>query len=239
MKSIAVLMLVYKNDRLDNVKASLNSLYEQTYDWIDIYIQEDGVIDNCVHDFLLRELSENRISYLGFRNEHKGIAYSRNELLKVSFPKGYQYIATMDSDDISLANRIEKQFSFMEKNKYIDVCGTYIEEFGDGIDYNKVVTYPTTHSEMFAFFKKRVPLANVTSLFRVSFFHKAGLYEIEGHINNEDTLMWMKGFMNDCKFANIDYIGVKVRVSRDFLLLILTQGSIWRLILSIRMIFTF
>jgi hypothetical protein len=69
---------------------------------------------------------------------------------------------------------------------------------------------------MFEFFKKRVPIANVTSFFRKSFFEKAGLYPESGHIANEDSLMWLKGFKSGCKFANIDYIGVRVRVSKDF-----------------------
>jgi hypothetical protein len=104
----------------------------------------------------------------------------------------------------------------MDNNSYIDVCGTYIEEFGDGIQYNKVVTYPLNHNSMLNFFKKRVPIAHVSAFFRRSYFEKAGLYEVDGHINNGDTLMWMNGFASGCWFANIDYIGIKVRVSKDF-----------------------
>jgi hypothetical protein len=104
----------------------------------------------------------------------------------------------------------------MNKHSDIDVCGTYIKEFGDGIEYAKVVTYPLTHNTMLSFFKKRVPLAHVSAFFRRRFFEKAGLYEVGGHFNNEDTLMWMKGFASGCRFANIEYIGVKVRVSQDF-----------------------
>jgi len=82
--------------------------------------------------------------------------------------------------------------------------------------YSKVVNYPQDHKSLFKFFSRRVPIAHVSSLFRRTFFEKAGLYETSGHINNGDTLLWMKGFSNDCIFANIDMIGVKVRVSKDF-----------------------
>jgi hypothetical protein len=104
----------------------------------------------------------------------------------------------------------------MENNRDIDVCGTFIEEFGDGIDYKKIVKYPLTHQKMFEFFKARVPIAHVSACFRDTYFKKAGFYPENGHITNEDTLMWLKGFKNGCKFANIDYIGVKVRVSKNF-----------------------
>jgi hypothetical protein len=122
----------------------------------------------------------------------------------------------MDADDICMPRRIERQLAFMEKNLDADVCGTYIEEFGDGINYSKVVKYPLTHGKMLIFFKKRVPIAHVSSFFRISYFEKAGLYRVNGHFNNGDTLMWMDGFTSGCRFANIDYVGVKVRVSQDF-----------------------
>ena len=129
---------------------------------------------------------------------------------------GHDYIVRMDADDISMSDRLKKQFIFMQENKKIDVCGTYIREFGDDIEYDKVVKYPLSHSEMLSFFEKRVPIAHVTAFFRRSYFEKAGFYEIEGHLNNGDTLMWMKGFYSGCKFANIEYIGVSVRVNRSF-----------------------
>jgi len=84
------------------------------------------------------------------------------------------------------------------------------------MDYTKVVKYPLGHRAMLNFFQKRVPIAHVSAFFRRRYFDQAGLYETKGHWNNGDTLMWMKGFATNCQFANIDYIGVKVRVNRDF-----------------------
>ena len=216
MDRVAVCMLVYVGDFLPNVRLALESLYSQSYKAVDIYIQEDGNIQKDVHSFLSKELSHDRIKHLGEREENKGIAHSRNDLTSLVFSLGYEYIAIMDADDICMPERLERQVRFMKNNDNIDVCGTYIEEFGDGIEYKKVVTYPLRHKDMLSRFQSRVPIANVTSMFRNSFFNKAGLYPVDNHVNNEDTLMWMKGFMSECKFANIDYIGVKVRVSRSF-----------------------
>jgi len=103
----------------------------------------------------------------------------------------------------------------MRKNTEIDVVGGYIEEFGHDFDYWKKVEYPLVHQAMFSFFSKRVPLANVTTFFRKSFFEKAGLYPTTSP-TNEDTLLWMNGFKNGCKFANIPEVLVKVRVSESF-----------------------
>ena len=210
-----VVVSIYKNDKLEYVKECLESLYNQSLK-ADIFIKIDGEIDKNLEEFLNQEKRDNKIAYLHKREQNRGLAHSLNELIQEAIDRDYEYIFRMDADDISNLDRFKKQFEFMEKNRDIDICGTFIEEFGEGIEYQKIVKYPLNHKEMFDFFKKRVPLAHVSVCFRKSFFQKAGLYPIVGHISNEDTLLWLNGFKSGCKFANIDYIGVRVRVSRDF-----------------------
>ncbi|MDB4115491.1 glycosyltransferase [Planktomarina sp.] len=216
MNSVAAILTVYKNDQFDVFRAAISSLYNQSIEKLTIYVQEDGVVSADIHAFLLSEVDANRVFYLGIRNVNKGFDYSLNEVIKLALAAGHDYIVRMDADDLSVFDRLEKQFCFMQDNKKVDVCGTYIREFGDQIKYDKVVQYPLVHDEMLSFFKKRVPIAHVTAFFRRSYFEKAGFYEVEGHFNNGDTLMWMKGFNAGCKFANVNFIGVNVRVSKDF-----------------------
>lgn len=210
-----VLLSVYNYDNLEYVKEVIESLYAQSFT-VDIFIKIDGNIDKNLQNFLLSEKEKGNIKYLDKREENKGLAISLNELIQEALKRGYQYFFRMDADDISNVDRFKKQIEFMERNRDIDICGTFIEEFGEGIEYKKIVKYPLTHQKMFDFFKKRVPLAHVSVCFRRSFFEKAGLYPENGHITNEDSLMWLKGFKNGCKFANINYIGVKVRVNKEF-----------------------
>ena len=214
MKKIAVIISVYKNDTLQNLQEALHSLYEQTFT-ADIFVQQDGHVQKEVAVYLDDELQKKKIVYMGKRNENKGLAYSLNELLSILLEKGYEYIARMDADDISLPHRFEKQYRFMQNNKDIDVVGGYIEEFSINASYNKIVHYPLIHKEMYHFFEKRVPLAHVSAFFRRSFFEKAGLYPTSSP-TNEDTLLWMKGFQAGCKFANIPEVMVRVRVSEAF-----------------------
>lgn len=213
MLSVVIIMSVYKNDKLQYLQEALESLYTQTKK-ADIYIQQDGELPLVLKAFLENEYEEGRVSYLGNRKENRGLAYSLNELLVLTLPK-YEYIVRMDADDISVVNRIELQYNFLEKHKDIDIVGGYIEEFGDGLAYNKIVTYPFLHEEMFHFFSKRVPIAHVTVMYRKSFFEKAGFYPTASP-TNEDTLMWMNGFQLGCRFSNISEVLVKVRVSKDF-----------------------
>lgn len=216
MAKAVVVMTVYRNDTLKDFKMALESIYSQSIREFDIFVQEDGPVPDEIDTYLNQELSAGKITYLGKREANRGFDYSLNELIRRALSENYTYIIRMDADDISVVDRIEKQISHMQTNPDIDILGTYIQEFGDGIKYDKLVKYPLTHNAMLHFFKKRVPLAHVSVVFRDVFFKKAGLYTSEGHINNGDTLMWMNGFASKCQFANLDFVGVRVRVTQDF-----------------------
>jgi len=213
VSKIAIIISVYKNDKLDYVKEALDSLYAQTKK-ADIFIQQDGKISKKLERYLDKELSSRKIEYLGKREENQGLAYSLNELIE-KIESRYEYIARMDADDISVKHRIELQYAFMEKHHECDVVGGYIQEFATDMVYEKVVKYPLRHEEMYCFFAKRVPLAHVSAFFRRDYFKKAGVYRTTT-LSNEDTLLWMDGFNNQCHFSNIDKVLVKVRVSSHF-----------------------
>lgn len=209
-----VLLSVYKNDQLKFVQEALESLYEQSLK-ADILIKIDGDIDSRLEAFLQQAYADRKIVYLSKREENKGLAVSLNELIEEALDRGYEYFFRMDADDVCNKERFKKQIAFMEENRHIDVCGTFIEEFGEEIEYHKIVKYPLYHEEMFRFFGKRVPLAHVSACFRKRFFQKAGLYPVSSP-TNEDTLLWMKGFAEGCQFANIPEALVRVRVDRAF-----------------------
>jgi len=214
MSEIAVIMSVYREDKLGRLREALESLYAQNPP-ADIFVQLDGPVAPEIERLLEKEREAGKIFYLGVRKENRGLAVSLNELLNEVLKQGYEYVARMDADDISLPGRFEKQYGFMRNHPDIDVVGGAIEEFSDNGTYHKIVRYPLRHNEMFDFFKKRVPLAHVTAFFRRSFFEKAGVYPTSSP-TNEDTLMWMKGFASGCRFANLSDALVAVRVSPGF-----------------------
>ena len=211
---IAIIMSVYKNDYLDHLKEALDSLFNQTYPYIDIYIQQDGPLPQNIENYLNDLYNTKKITYLGKRNENKGLAYSLNELLKIVLKK-YDYIARMDADDISLPNRIEKQYSFMKNNLNIDLCGTFIKEFSLENNYKKIIRYPLDHEGCYKLFSSRNPFAHPSIIFRKSFFQKAGFYPT--HTNcHEDTILLLSGFLNGCRGANLNKVLLKFRIDKNF-----------------------
>lgn len=205
-------MSLYKNDRLEYVKLSVESILHQTYTDFDFYIQFDGAIDASVEAYL-RGLKDERIK-ISARLENKGLAYSLNELLQIVMPQGYEYIARMDADDISLPDRFEKQLAYLETYKDIDCLGGAINEIDEnGLDRNKITAYPCNPDDALRFFKKRNPVAHPTVMMRRSMFDKAGCYYPTDFVRNEDTMLWYKVYMGGAKIANLPDVLLNFRMT--------------------------
>ena len=213
MKDLAVIMSLYKNDRLVFLKQAINSVLNQTYSDFDFFIQCDGnVSEEC--ELYLDSLKDERI-IVRKRSVNKGLAFSLNEMLKIVIEKGYKYVARMDADDICMLDRFKKQIEYIYANQEIDILGGCIEEINEENESIQFIQYPFKHELMKEFFGKRNPLAHMTVLFRSSYFNKAGIYPENTRLD-EDTMFWFSGFMNHCIFANLSDILVRVRVNSDF-----------------------
>ena len=212
MLKVAVIMAVYKNDNLTDLKEALESLYTQTRK-ADIHIQQDGELSLALESFLDKEFEEKKISYLGKRIENKGLAYSLNELLTLVLPH-YEYIVRMDADDISVKDRIEKQVNFLEKNRGVDVVGGWIKEFNIDSNATQVVIYGEKMSDIKRNLVKRNPMAHVTVCFRNSFFDTISAYDTSKL--NEDFDLWIRALKKGLKLHNLQEVLVKVRTSNAF-----------------------
>ncbi len=213
MNSAAIIMSVYKNDTLADLKEALQSLYDQTMK-ADIFIRLDGPVSEEVANYLDREMEDGKITYLGKRSHNLGLAASLNELLDVVLKRGYRYIVRMDADDISVPRRVEKQVAFMKKNPDIQALGGWIEEFNTDTGEKQVVRYGETHEELRQNLMKRNPLAHVTICFRNTFFDTISCYDTTKL--NEDYDLWIQAFKNDIKLHCLPQVMVKVRTSNAF-----------------------
>ena len=213
MGTLSVCMSVYKNERADYLKDSLNSIIaEQTRKPDEIVLIVEGpvledldeVIEcfDCLYPDLFNII---RLS------ENKGLGFA----LKLAVEKAKcDYIARMDTDDISLPGRFEKQITFLEKNPDIDVVGGAIEEIDErGNSRGKIVVYPEAPAECRKFFAKRNPHAHPAVMFRRRYFEKAGCSYREDYRNNQDTMLWFDGMMAGTQHANLQDVVLKFRVT--------------------------
>lgn len=209
---LAVIMSLYKNDRLEFVKLAVESILGQTYKEFDYYIKFDGAIDANVEVYL-RGLKDERIK-ISVSSQNKGLAYSLNELLQIVMLKEYEYIARMDADDISMPDRFEKQLAYLETHKDIDCLGGAINEIDEtGGDRNKITRYPCDPVEARRFFSKRNPVAHPTVMMRRSIFDKAGCYYPTDFVRNEDTMLWYKAYMGGATITNLPDVLLNFRMT--------------------------
>lgn len=123
MITISVVMPTY-NTPVDILREAVESILWQTFRDFEFIIIDDGSTNDSV-DYLNR-LEDKRIRLI--RNpENIGITKSLNIGFRAAQGK---YIARMDSDDISLPARLEKQYAFMEIHPDAIACGTGYELIG-------------------------------------------------------------------------------------------------------------
>lgn len=123
MTKVSVLMCAYNGQK--DIKEAIDSILNQTFTDFEFIIINDCSTDNSAE--IINSYTDNRIKLL--TNEtNLGLAASLNVGLKEA--KG-EYIVRMDSDDISLPNRLQTQVDFMDAHPNIGVCGSWIKVFGD------------------------------------------------------------------------------------------------------------
>lgn len=214
MSKIAVILPVYKNDKVEFLNKAIDSIAFQTYKDFHIYIGVDGPVDGEIKDVLKLIDEKSKVSVIWY-DVNRGLACVLNDLLDICSKEGYEYIARMDADDISEYNRFEKQINFLEEHPEIDVVGGAISEIDEkGESRNKTIIYPETPEDCRAFFSKRNPHAHPAVMFRKSFFDKlAGQKYRPEYRQNQDTMLWYDGMMAGTQHANILDVVLRFRMT--------------------------
>ncbi len=161
---------------------SIESVINQIYtDW-ELIIVDDCSTDNT-DEVVKPFLSDRRIKYL--KNEkNSGAAVSRNYALREA--KG-RWVAFLDSDDLWLPQKLEKQIAFMQEHGYAFTYTNYSEIDSDGIFNGVTVTGPQKITKR-GFLNYCWP-GCLTVMYDV---HHVGLIQIENIKKNNDYAMWLK-----------------------------------------------
>ncbi len=116
---VSIIMPSYNTARY--IGESIQSVLAQTYTNWELIIVDDCSTDNT--DEMVAAIEDARIRYLK-NDKNSGAAVSRNRALKEA--RG-RWIAFLDSDDLWLPEKLEKQIAFMEANDYHFSYTDYVE----------------------------------------------------------------------------------------------------------------
>lgn len=210
----SVLISVYFKESSLFFDEALNSIEQQTLKPNEIVLVEDGPLTEELNTIIESHLQNSTIPY-------KIVKLEKNMGLGIALRKGvnacqYPWIARMDSDDISVADRFEKQVAYLNRNPDVDVLGSWIQEFSESPNDDTVYRKtPCKNDDIVQFAKYRNPLNHVTVIFRKSAVERVGGYkDMNGF---EDFYLWVRMMQKRYLFANIDEVLVKVRTGQDML----------------------
>lgn len=208
----SVLISVYKKEKAEYLKQALQSVVEQTLKPTEIVIVKDGLLtkelDECIEDF--QRQHPKLLKILSFK-ENRGLGLALRDGVKAC---KYEYIARMDSDDISKPDRFEKQFNYLQKHPETALLGTWITEFSKYENKPDTVTkLPYTHQEIIEFAKRRNPFRHVTVVFKKTAVIQSGNYR--DFLWFEDYDLFVRILQNGYITANIPEYLVNVRADKD------------------------
>ena len=212
MTDFSVLMSVYKNDKPEDFRVAVESItIRQTVKPQEVLIVVDGPVPDTLRETILqieKDFQSVRVEWCAV-NRGLGLALQYG-MEKVS----NEIVARMDSDDISLPDRFEKQILRFEQNTTLGVLGGNIAEFIETPDnivaYRKV---PLEHDAICKYMKRRDAFNHMTVMFRKSEVLKAGNYQ--HWYLNEDSYLWSRMLLVGCKFENLPEVLVYARVGKD------------------------
>ncbi|HEX6171999.1 MAG TPA: glycosyltransferase [Chitinophagaceae bacterium] len=209
----SVLIPVYIKESPSSLESALQSiLEEQTVVPDEVVIVEDGPItpelERVLEEFQARFGSRIK-RYKLDQNQGMGIAMNYG-LINSSF----DWIARMDSDDIAVRDRFERQVKFLQNNPTIDVLGSSIEEFNiQPGDMRRFRTLPQENDQIVRMMKFRNPINHMTVFFRKDMALRAGGYW--SHRYNEDYNLWYEMQKIGAKFHNLTENLVHARVGNN------------------------
>ncbi|MDA9163383.1 glycosyltransferase [Rickettsiaceae bacterium] len=110
------------------IKEAINSVLTQTYQNFEIIIIDDGSSDNSVE--VIKSIQDARIKFFEF-SKNEGACKATNYAIQKA--KG-KYIAIMNSDDVWVNSKLEKQVNYLEKHKNIDAVFSSAEFLNQNLD---------------------------------------------------------------------------------------------------------
>lgn len=211
---ISVLIPVYHGDKADHFSSAINSVINQTYRPSQIVIVVDGPVgvdingiidslekrDSTIFDIVRLPRNGGLGSALNI-----GLRHCRNE-----------FIARMDSDDISIPTRFQRQIDYMSRHQNVSIVGSAIEEFVDNPgDLKRYRRLPLAYDNVLRCAKFRSPLNHPTVLFRKSDILKVGSYQEMAYF--EDYYLWIRLLVNGFVIENMNECLVHFRVGNDMI----------------------
>ena len=183
---------------------TIKSVINQTYTNWEMIIVDDASNDNT--EEVVKSIKDERIKYIRLK-ENSGAATARNIAMENASGK---FMAFLDSDDIWIKDKLEKQVKFMIDNNYNFTCTAYekMNEKGDSLnkvfkpkkkaDYNRILL--------------DCPVGNSTVMYNVS---NLGKFQVPNIRKRNDDALWLQILKKEKFIYGMPDILMKYRIRNN------------------------
>ncbi len=208
MAKISALLPLY-NTKEKYLRECIESVLNQTFTDFELIIVDDGSTNNT--EEVVKSYSDNRIRY--YKNEkNTGITNVRNKLLKLA--KG-DYIAIIDHDDMSVPERFEKEYNFLEEHPDISLVSGWTRLFkNDVVNPEKDKIWKRKPFPKYMDFIRRCEILHPACMWRRADFEKYDLKYEEGYFGGQDYALFSK-VVRYMKAANLQEVLLNYRLHEN------------------------
>jgi len=211
LMKFSVLMSIYHKEKPEYFNRAMQSIWnEQTVKPSEIVLVQDGKLTEELYR-LVDEWKNKLGDILKIipLEQNVGLGNALNIGLKEC---RCDLVARMDTDDICMPDRFEKQISFFQNND-VDIIGSYCIEIDENNNKGNVRKMPLTHKDIYDNLFT-CPLIHPIVMFKKSIIEKVGGYD-KTLTRRQDYDLWFKCAKAGTIFANIDEPLILYRFTND------------------------
>lgn len=200
MEKYSVLMSLYIKENPEYLRLALDSMINQTATPDEIVLVEDGPLTEVLHG-VVREYTEKYPSLFQIvvNDKNLGLGLALNKGLHVC---KNEFVARMDTDDISKTDRCEKQLKVFAENPELAIVGAWVDEFySTPKEVVSIRAVPEKHEDIYRFAKRRSAFNHPVVMYR-----KSKVLENQGYSDlrrNQDVDLFGRMLYGGCKARNI------------------------------------
>jgi len=189
MKKSFVSVIVPTYNRADLISETIESILNQTYKNFELIIVDDGSTDNT--EKVIRKFKDNRIKYI--KTDYSGVP-ARPRNIGIKKAKG-EYIAFLDSDDMWLPEKLEKQIKVFQASNETAMLYTRFKTIEGDVISNRIFPENGMYKSgnMFKSIYLRNLIACSSVMVKRSVLDQVGLFNADPNlIAIEDADLWLR-----------------------------------------------
>ena len=197
---VSVIMPAYNAEKY--IVKAINSVLEQTYQNLELIVIDDCSTDTTYETVLNMLEKDARIRL--YKNEmNLGVARTRNRGFELA---NGDYIALLDSDDIWMEDKIEKQINLAQKsNADIIYCSYAMVDVNENI----IKIFPVKEHADFSSMLVKSVISCSTAMLKKAVTEK---YHFDEQFYHEDYLLWLELLSSGYKAVGTTDVLAKYRI---------------------------